>query len=307
MGGLSQMRAKYLFTLIALVLALILISAPQALAQVTKLEIEVTQQSYLAFEGDRLQLTVSLSNVSEGSLQEVVIHSSAGDTRAVGTLAAAVAQDVTFYIENYELGKNQIEVYATYSGGETAHRSIWFEVRPPNEAVTLRVVNAPQSIYEGGNYTAQLQVQNLWQNTVSGVRIKNGEDVLYYVGALNPNQSLNFTLRVPDYRIGNNSLQLVVEDERGSAPPVPLQFEVIPADSAVKVYLASLNPATYPAETLKFSLVVAASEVAGVSDLEIEALTSGVQPAGYFLGEQTAQQQQVPEIDVQSLLTGQSQ
>lgn len=300
------MRAKYLFILFALVLSLILVSTPQALAQETKLEIEVTQQSYLIFEGDRLQVTVNLSNVSDSSLEEVVVHSSTGDARAVGTLATAAAQDVTLYIENYELGKNQVEVYATYSSGETAHRSIWFKVRPPNESVTLRVVNAPQSMYEGGNYTAQLQVQNLWQNAVSGVRIKNGDDVLYYVGALNPNQSLNFTLRVPEYKIGINSLQLVAEHERGSTPPLPLKFEVIPADSAVKVYLASLNAATYPAETLKFSLVVAASEVAGVSDLEIKALSEGIQPAGYFLGEQTAQQQQAPAVDIQSLLTGQS-
>jgi hypothetical protein len=150
-------------------------------------------------------------------------------------------------------------------------------------------------------------VQNLWQNAVSGVLIKNGDNVLYYIGALNPNQSLTFNLRVPNYEIGNNNLQLVVEDKRGSEPPVPLTFEVIPADTAVKVYLASLNPATYPAETLKFSLVVAASEVAGVSDLGIKSLTDGVQPSGYFLGEQTAQQQQLPQINVQSLLSGQSQ
>jgi hypothetical protein len=301
------MRLKYIFILIALMLTLTPFLTPRVLAQGTELEIEVTQQSYLIFEGDRLELTVNLSNVSDGSLQEIVIHSSTGDEKAVGTLAPAAAQNVTFYLENYELGKNQAEVYATYSRGETAHKSIWFEVRLPNESVTLRVVNAPQSMYEGGNYTAQLQVQNLWQNAVSGVRIKNGDDVLYYVGALAPNQSLNFTLRVSEYKIGHNSLQLVVEDERGSAPPVPLEFEAISADSAVKVYLASLNPATYPAETLRFSLVVAASDTAGVSDLEIKALTEGVQPAGYFLGEQTAQQQQAPTIDIQSLLSGQSQ
>jgi hypothetical protein len=301
------MKAKHLFILMATLLSLMLYTTPYALAQGTELEIEVTQQSYLIFNGDRLTVTVNLSNVGDSSVQGVTIHSSNGDTRAVGTLAAGTAQDITFYVETYVLGKNQVEIYATYTGGETAHRSIWFEVRPPNESVTLRVVNAPQAIYEGGNYTAQLQVQNLWQNAVSGVLIKNGDAVLYYVGALNPNQSLNFNLRVPNYEIGNNSLQLVVEDERGSAPPVPLAFEVIPADTAVKVYLASLSPATYPAETLKFSLVIAASEVAGVSDLEIKSLTDGVQPAGYFLGEQTAQQQQLPEINVQSLLSGQSQ
>ena len=301
------MRTKHIFILIALMLSISVFLPLQASAQEINLEIEVTQQSYLIFNGDQLAITVNLTNVSGGSLQSIIVRSSTGDERAVGTLAPEGAQNVTLYIYSYQLGKNQAEVYATYSGGETAHRSIWFEVRPPNESVTLRIVNAPQAIYEGGNYTAQLQVQNLWQQAVSGVRIKNGDNVLYYVGALNPNQSLNFNLRVPAYQIGNNSLQLVVEDERGSTPPVSLRFEVITADSAVKVYLASLNSATYPAETLKFSLVVAASEVAGVSDLEIEALTDGVQPAGYFLGEQTAQQQQPPEINIQSLLRGQSQ
>lgn len=301
------MRPKYALVLIALMLILTLLLTPQVLAQDISLEIEVTQQSYLIFDGDRLAVTVSLTNVSDSALQDIVVHSSAGDVRAVGTMAPGTAQNVTFSIENYQMGNNQLEIYATYSGGETAHRSIWFEVRPPNECVTLRVVNAPQAIYEGGNYTAQLQVQNLWQNPVSGVRIKNGDDVLYYVGALNPNQTLNISLPVPGYKIGNNSLQLVVDDERGSAPPVNLSFEVISADSAVKVYLASLNPAAYPAEPLNFSLVVAASDVAGVSDLEVKALTDGIQPAGYFLGEQTAQQQQLPEINVQSLLTGQTQ
>ena len=301
------MRLKYIFILIALMLTLTPFLTPRVLAQGTELGIEVTQQSYLIFDGDRLAVTVSLSNLGNySSLEEVVVHSSSGEEKAVGAFGPAATQNVTLYIENYELGKNQVGVYATYLGGETAHKSIWFEVRPPNESVTLRIVNAPQSMYEGGNYTAQLQVQNLWQNAVAGVRIKNGDNVLYYVGALNPNQSLNINLRVPEYHIGNNSLQLVVEDERGTAPPVPLAFEVIPADSAVNVYLASLNPATYPAETLKFSLVVAASELAGVSDLEIRALDEGVQPTGYFLGEQTAQQQQAPTVDIQSLLTGQS-
>ena len=302
------MRPKYIFILMALMLTLTLFLTPQVSAQGTELGIEVTQQSYLIFQGDQLAVTVSLSNVGNtSSIQNVVLHSSSGEEQAVGVLGPAVTQNVTFYIENYDLGKNQVEVYATYLGGESAHKSVWFEVRPPNESVTLRIVNAPPSIYEGGNYTAQVQVQNLWQNAVSGVRIRNGADVLYYVGALNPNQSLSVNLRVPEYQIGNNSLQLVVEDERGTAPPVPLTFEVIPADSAVNVYLASLNPATYPSETLTFSLVVAASETAGVSDLEIRALSEGVQPTGYFLGEQTAQQQQAPTVDIQSLLGGQSQ
>jgi hypothetical protein len=139
------------------------------------------------------------------------------------------------------------------------------------------------------------------------VRIKNGDKVLYFVGALQPNQSLDIGLRVEEYKTGSNLLKLVAEHELGSAPPVPLEFEVIPADSAVKVYLSSLSPATYPTEPIKLSLVVAASEQAGITQLELKALNQGVQPTGYYLGEQTAEGQQVPVIDVTSLLTGTSQ
>jgi hypothetical protein len=112
---------------------------------------------------------------------------------------------------------------------------------------------------------------------------------------------------VEEYEIGSNLLRLVAEHERGSAPPVPLEFDVIPADSAVKVYLSSLSPATYPTETIKLSLVVAASEQAGITQLELKALNQGIQPTGYYLGEQTAEGQQVPVVDVTSLLTGTSQ
>lgn len=300
------MILKHALILTTLILSLFLFLPLQASAQQTQLEIEATVQSHLIFDGDRLPVAVTLSNVGGNSLQSVVVNASTGEKRTVGTMQPGTAQDVTLLLDNYKLGKNRVEIFATFSGGESDHISIWFEVRPPEESVTLRVTDAPQSIYEGTVFTAQLQVQNLWQQAVSGVRIKNGDKVLYFVGALQPNQSLDISLRVEEYKTGSNLLKLVAEHELGSAPPVPLEFEVIPADSAVKVYLASLNPATYPAETLKFSLVVAASEVAGVSDLEIKALSEGIQPAGYFLGEQTAQQQQAPPVDIQSLLTGQS-
>jgi hypothetical protein len=51
-------------------------------------------------------------------------------------------------------------------------------------------------------------------------------------------------------------------------------------------------------------LVVAASEQAGISELEVKALSKGVQPTGYYLGEQIAEEQEVPTVDIQSLLTG---
>jgi hypothetical protein len=97
---------------------------------------------------------------------------------------------------------------------------------------------------------------------------------------------------------------LVAEHERGSAAPLPLDFEVIPAESAVKAYLTSLSPATYLAESLEISIAIAASEDAEISDLEIKSLVAGVQPSGYFLGSQVAAEEEVQVIEVQSLLTG---
>jgi hypothetical protein len=307
MGGLLKMRLKHALLLTTLILSLSLFLPLQASAQQTQLEIEATVQSHLIFDGDRLPVAVALSNVGGNSLQNVIVSASTGEKRAMGTIQAGTAQEVALFLENYKLGKNQVEIFATFSGGESDHIPVWFEVRPPEESVTLRVTDAPQSIYEGTVFTAQLQVQNLWQQAVSGVRIKNGDKVLYFVGALQPNQSLDISLRVEEYKTGPNLLQLVAEHERGSAPPVPLEFDVIPADSAVKVYLSSLSSATYPTEPIKLSLVVAASEQAGITQLELKALNQGIQPTGYYLGEQTAEGQEVPVIDVTSLLTGTSQ
>ncbi len=290
-----------------MVISLLLILPPPIQAQDTELELEVIQYPRLVFDGDRLPVRVSLSNVSGSQLSNVVLHSSTGEKKTIGTLQPAVDQESTIFLEYYKMGVNYADIYATYSNGESRRRTIRFEVRPPSESITLRIINAPQSIYEGTPYTAQLQVQNLWQQAVSGVRIKNGTETLYYVGALNANQSLDINLRLDRYDIGLNRLQLVAEHERGSAPPVPLEFEVIPADSAVKVYLASLSPAAYPAETLKLSLVVAASEQAGISELELRALSEGLQPTGYYLGELIAEVQELPTVDITSLLTGGSQ
>jgi len=301
------MRTKYPLILIALILSLSLLLPLQASAEETKLEIEVAQQSYLIFDGDKLSVVVTITNTGDDQLQEVMVCASTGEKKTVGNLAAGIEQQVTLYLENYAPGKNQVEIYASYSGGESAHKSMWFDVRPPEESVTLRIVDAPQSVYEGTVYTAPLQVQNLWQQDVSGVRIKSGNEVLYYVGALQANESLDITLRVETYSVGTNTLQLVAEHERGAAPAVPLKFTVMPANSAVKVYLASLSPATYPSETLQVTLVVAASEQSGISELELKALSDGVQPTGYYLGEQIAEAQEAPTVDVQSLLTGGTQ
>ena len=292
--------------IVILLLLLFLSLPPQAKAQDISLELEVVQYPHLIFNGDRLPVTVSLSNVSGNQLSNVMLRSSSGEKKTIGTLQTAAAQESTIFLENYRMGMNSADIYATYYNGESPRRTIWFEVRPPSESITLRIVNAPQSIYEGTAFTAQLQVQNLWQQSVSGVRIKNGTETLYYVGALNANQLLDINLRVDKYETGLNRLQLVAEHERGSAPPLSLEFDVIPADTAVKVYLSSLSPANYPAETLKLSLVVAASNQAGISELEIKALTKGIQPTGYYLGEQIAEEQQVQAVDIASLLTGSS-
>jgi hypothetical protein len=305
------MRTKQnLITNVLIVILLLLLFfslPPQAKAQDISLELEVVQYPHLIFNGDRLPVTVSLSNVSGNQLSNVMLRSSTGEKKTIGTLQTAGSQESTLFLENYRMGMNSVEIYATYYNGESPRRTIWFEVRPPSESITLRIINAPQSIYEGTPFNAQLQVQNLWQQSVSGVRVKNGTETLYYVGALNANQSLDINLRIDKYETGLNRLQLVAEHERGSAAPLPLEFDVIPADSAVKVYLSSLSPANYPAETLNLSLVVAASEQAGISELEIKALTKGMQPSGYYLGEQIAEEQQVQAVDIASLLTGGSQ
>jgi len=306
-----MMRAKRnLITNVLIVILLLLLFfslPPQAEAQDISLELEVVQYPHLIFDGDRLPVTVSFSNVSGNQLSNVMLRSSTGEKKTIGTLPSAATQESTLFLENYRMGMNSVEIYATYYNGESPHRTIWFEVRPLSESITLRIINAPQSVYEGTPFNAQLQVQNLWQQSVSGVRIKNSAQTLYYVGALNANQSLDLNLRIDKYETGLNRLQLVAEHERGSAPPLPLEFEVIPADSAVKVYLSSLSPVNYPAETLNISLVVAASEQAGISELEIKALTKGIQPGGYYLGEQIAEEQQVQAVDIASLLTGGSQ
>ncbi len=301
-----MMKTKRMLILIVLTFSLFLSVLAEASAEEALLEIEVTDFPLLVFDGDRVPVTVRLSNVGGQEATDVVLRSSTGEERTVGTLAPGIEREVTLYIENYERGTNEAEIYATFSGaqGESRHWSLRFEVRQPDESITLRVIDAPHSIYEGMVLTAQLEVQNLWQQAVSGTRIKSGQEVLYHLGALEPNQSLQIDLRIQQYEVGANRLELVADHERGTTPPVTLQFEVIPAESAVKAYLGSLSSPAYPSEDIELSIIIAASEDAEISELELKALTNGVEPTGYYLGQEVAAEEEVAVPDVQSLLLG---
>ena len=266
-------------------------------------EIEVTDYDALIFDGDRAQVVVNVFNVGNGTAYDVILHSSTGEQRVVGTLNAGDDEEVTLFLENYVVGTNEAEVFVTYSGGVSAYWSVKFEVRLPQESVTLRVIDAPASIYEGMIYTAQIEVQNLRQESVSGTRIKSGNDVLYYIGALEANDLLQIELRLDEYKIGDNRFWLVAEHEYGSAPAVPLEFEVLYAESAVKAYLASLSSPIYLSETLELSIVLATSEDAEISELELKAISEGIQPRGYFLGGEVAEQEEPPAVDIGDLLT----
>ena len=296
------MKHRLTFILIALTLLLLVMPPGQASAQEDKLEIVVTAYPRLVFYGDRAPVTVSISNIGENQIRKVILHSSTNEETEVGNIAAGVTVTSTLYLENYEMGKNEVEIYAKWESGESARWAIQFEVRPPEESITLRLIDAPASIYEGMVFTAQLEVQNLWQQAVSGTRIKSGQDVLYYVGALNPNESLQIELRIENYEIGINRLQLVADHERGSSSPIPLEFEVIPAEYAVKAYLTKSSSPTYLTEPLEFYIVVAANEDADVTDLELKALTEGIEPNGYYIGTPVSPVQQVSTSDIQSLL-----
>ena len=297
------MRRKISILVIAGVLAASLVPA-LSYAAGPALELEVTACPTLVFDGDRVPVEISVTNAGDARASEVELRSSGGESRVLGAIEAGTTREATLYVNSYRSGSNQVDVFATHSTGETEAWTVRFEVRPPEEAVTLRVLDAPHSIYEGTVFVAQLQIQNLRQDGVAGARIMNGQEVVYYVGALNPNESIGFSLRIDDYEVGVNHLQLAANHELGTAPPVDLQFEVIPAEHAVRAYLASLSPFTYASENLELSIVLAAPEGAEVAELEILALSDGVQPSGYYLGNQVAAQEEVEGIDIESLLTG---
>jgi hypothetical protein len=266
-------------------------------------EIEVTEYDALIFDGDRVEVVANVLNVGNGTAYNVIVSSSTGEQRVVGTLGAGAEEEVTLFLEDYTIGTNNVEIYVSYTGGISEPWSLQFEARLPAESITLRVIDAPASIYEGVIFTAEIEVQNLRQESVSGTRIRSGSDVLYYVGALDANELLTIELRLDEYRIGDNRLLLIAEHEYGSAPAVPLEFEVLPAESAAKAYLASLSSPIYLSETVELSIVLAASEDAGISELELKALSEGIQPRGYYLGGEVVAQEELPEIDIGTLLT----
>ena len=303
------MKLKLTLVTIALTLMLLVFPLGQAFADEPLLEIEVPGDYFLIFDGDRAAIDVTLSNVGEETAFDVTLISTTGEQKRIGDIIVGGTQTATFYISNYELGMNDLEIYAHYSAFDTDRWSVHFEVRPPDESITLRLVDAPLSIYEGDTFKAELEVQNLWQKAVTGTCIKNGEEVIYFVGVLQPNETQTVGLRVDEYEMGTNQLTLVASHERGITPPVDLEFDVMPADSAVRAYFATSNSPVYLAETIEFSIVVAASEDANINQLEITALNDEVKPGGYYLGGQRAEeeQQQVEGVEVPDmgmLLTG---
>jgi len=287
---------------------LILIMALFPLAHVAAdgpdLELEIVSFPDLAFEGDRIPVEVTLSNVGDAIAPDVILRTSKLDKKSLGDIQSGIEIQETLYLQDYNSGNNRIDIFATYAGMESERKTIKFEVRDPRESITLRIIDAPQLIYDGTIFVADLEVKNLRQDAISGARILNQGEVVYYVGALEPNETLPVTLRLKNYNIGTNNLALVADYEKGSAPSVPLGFEVVPADSAVRVYLSALSSSIYLSENMEISLVVSAPEDAGISHLELKSPTEGVQPAGYYLGEQVAEQEEPQTIEVGSLLTG---
>jgi len=261
---------------IAIVFILIFcIPSGQTFADSPDLELEVTSYPNLAFDGDRVPITVTISNVGDAEASQVSLHSSTSERKKIGDIQSGIAVDTTIYIEGYQSGNNKVEIYATYlGGGESERIEIEFKIRPSQESITLRIINAPQTVYDGTIFSADLEVQNLRQESISGARILNNGQVLHYVGALDPNETLPITLRLEDYELGANLLELVADHEKGAAPAIPLQFEVVPADSAVRAYLGSLSSSIYVSETLEISIVIAASEDADIGQLEVIALTN---------------------------------
>ncbi len=289
-----------------LTIAVLLGQVPIAHAQATTLELEILDYPSLVFDGDRVPINVRVLNVGENQAANVVIKSSTDEKRTLGDIAPEGQQEVTFYLKEYTLGANSVDIYAEYTEGKSPTWTVTFDVRPPEQSVTLRVIESPESIFEGMVYTAQLQIQNLRLDSVAGARIQSGGRNLYQVGALEANEVREIALRLTDYEIGTNTLELVAEHERGTAPPVTITYEVIPATSAVRAYLGSISSSTYLPETLEMSIVIAAAEEAEIAELELRALNGVVQPGGYYLGGDVAAEEELEEFEVESLLTGSS-
>jgi hypothetical protein len=295
-----------MFALVIVLLAALLLPTSVAVAEPTKLELDVIDYPSLVFDGDRVPITVRISNVGDYQAKGVVLESSSEEQRMVGDIPPEGQQEVTIHLKNYEMGVNEVDLVANYQEGKSATWGVRFEVRPPEQSITLRVVDAPEAIYEGMVYTAQLQIQNLRLDTVAGARIRSGDQILYQVGALEANQAQEIALRIDDYEIGTNHLELVADHELGTAPPLDINFQVIPADTAVRAYLGTVSSSTYLPETLELSIVIAAAEDAEIAEVELKALNDEVQPGGYYLGGQVAAEEEIEVFEVESLLTGSS-
>jgi len=299
------MKARLALILTLATLLTLTIPWAQAFAQTAWLEIAVTNYPRLVFDGDRVPVTMSISNTGDVEATVVTLRSSTGESKDVGNISSRVTVTSTFYLKKYQLGMNEVEVYAQCSDHISTHWKLTFEVRPPSGSISLQVLDAPSSIYQGSPFEPQLRIQNLWQQAVNGALIKSGDTVLYNVGTIAANTALTVTPRVEDYRIGANHLDLVAQSEKGTAAVVPLDFNVIPADQAVKVFLSKSTSPIYKAQTLQFYIVVAASQDATVNDLELKAVTEGIDPRGYFLGDKVppaAEVQPTQGIDLTSLL-----
>lgn len=299
------MKARLALILTLVTLLTLVVPWAQAFAQQAWLEIAVTNYPRLVFDGDRVPVTMSISNTGDAEAKVVTLRSSTNESKDIGNITAGITVTSTFYLNKYNMGVNQVEVYAECSDHKSDRWKLTFEVRPPSESISLQVLDAPASIYQGSPFEPQLRIQNLWQQAVNGALIKSGDKVLYNVGTIAANTALTVTPRIEDYKLGANHLDLVAQSEKGTAATVPLDFNVIPADQAVKVFLSKSTSPIYKAQTLEFHIVVAASQDVVVNDLELKAITGGVSPRGYFLGDQVpppAEVQPTQGIDITSLL-----
>ena len=251
--------------------------------------------------------TLEIENLWEQRVYGTRITSGGTAHYYVGVLYPNETKRIELRIENYQIGSNFFILIAEHDRGSSAPINLRFEVRPEMESLTLRVIDAPALIYEGMTYSAKLQIENLWEQPVYGTRITSGNDVLYYVGVLYQNESKIIDLRIDDYEIGINREHLVVKHDRGLSSPLSLEFEVIPAESAVKAFIGSLDSPVYVTEAVDLSIIVAASEDAKISELEVKALDERVKPQGYYIGKWIASQEEFDlseMIDISSLLTG---
>jgi ubiquitin-protein ligase len=264
--------------------------------------IRVVQSPTSIYSGGIYEAQIEVHNLRPETVPWVTISSNNEVLYYVGSLAANELREIQLRIEEYEVGTNEVKLTAEHQWGRTYPLSLKFEVRRPGESVALRIIQAPVSIYEGEIFEALIEVKNLRLEPVSRIFIKNGNDVVYYVGALDADEEREIELQLIDYMIGENQVILEAESESGHSKPILLEFDVIAATTAVRVYLASSNSPVYVAEDLQFSVVIAAPEDADITELELRALDERVRPSGYYLGEQVAAQEEIDPIEIESML-----